>query len=200
MGYWITRSLISDNKELLQDILDALNSDQTLELDVPIESLSKMQWGIRNILKSAEAFPSEFGGIFAHLASSVSLKLDYPTGKIRVIPRALAKRGVAPVNDELTAAASLDSYSGDLTRIEFRPSSIYSESGLERALARKGWTLHLSTRIEKEGKISFAVERAQLSDEEIQSNPEVARPRSITAILSRLQSSLPEKGKEGKES
>lgn len=134
MGYYIKREHVERNLKLLQNIRDHLNRGEILTLTYENESPSRIEYKIRNVLKSAETY-TEFG--FSDLFDKVTLSVK--GNSILVKPRYPGVTSYGDVVDESGALQQVINQSGTVGQIRFRPSPSYNEQAIREAVDSLGW-------------------------------------------------------------
>ena len=162
--------MVTDNLNLLTAIQQAINQDEPLTLDVEEgANISTEQYKLRRVLAATDTHRQVEAGKFAGLGSLCTIRVLYEEQKLLIRRRKTKKENnkaallITPsLKDENTILKTLSSYPGDMTVIEFKPTSLFNLPEFEEELKRAGWTLFPKTKTELEdGLLTFAMERRQ---------------------------------------
>lgn len=162
MGYATKPHLIHENVPLLERILERIDRGEELRFRVEDNAeISSEQYKLRRILAACDNHPLELGGKFARLGKRVTLRIDGTNGLIIASPRTSSSPSLEEFRaNESDALDFLSSAKGELTILEFFPSSSFRAEEFERRAEKLGWKVFVDL-IEKDekGKVSLPAER-----------------------------------------
>ena len=169
MGYHTNPWMVDENKDILTAILSGISNDQPTELSVAkCLNISTEQYRLRRILAATDYHPEACGGVFAGLGQRCTIRVDMSKHQLVVVPKT-TPRGVGTMKlgltevipneiDMITKVKSPD-HTENITILSFEPSPAYDVTEFGQALGDAGWTIHLSTLIISDARITVAVER-----------------------------------------
>jgi hypothetical protein len=162
MGYNLRRAHVLENMDILDSILEAINSGQEAVIPASPDDISGVHYNLNVILKAAETFVDIEQGKYSALRNAVRLRPVAQRGGIVVAPKSTAKLNIAQTRepDEMNMFAMLAQYQGSLPQVIFRPSEAYSEEAFRRGVEALGFSYSGSQTLE-DGRIVAAVERKE---------------------------------------
>jgi hypothetical protein len=162
MGYNLRRAHVTENLDMLDRILEAVNAGQEAVITASPDNLSQMHYHLNVVLKAAETFADVERGKYTTLRRAVTLKPNAQRGGVVVQPRTFSKIIVAQAKepDELDMLAMLANYQGSLPQVIFRPSEAYTEELFQRGVEALGYSYDGSQEL-GDGRVAAAVERKE---------------------------------------
>jgi hypothetical protein len=162
MGYNLRRAHVTDNLDILDSILLAVNAGQEAVITASPDDLSQMHYHLNVVLKAAETFVDIENGKYRSLREAVKLRPIAQRGGVVVQPKSTAKVIISQTKeqDELDMLAMLANYQGSLPQVIFRPSETYTEELFRKGVEALGYSYDGSQEL-GDGRVAAAVERKE---------------------------------------
>jgi len=159
MGYTIKPGIVEDNEVILNAIYDAMVAGTEARFQVPPDSISRLTYKLREILKNTEIFTEECGGKFAGLGRMVSISVDPQTLDIVVSSKGFTQDKIRRPDEGIVFEQFKQHVArgGSMAMYQFKPSSGFSAEAFERACEGLGWQAVRTARQLADGMIEYAI-------------------------------------------